>query len=112
MKVICGRVGSVEGPVRDIITNPECLDVTLAPNALFSHAVENERNAFAYLVDGQGTFDEMGDDAVGAGCFVLVSGKPLQEPVAWYGPIVMNTEEELQVAFQEYQRGAFIKSRA
>ena len=41
--------------------------------------------------------------------FLLVSGKPIREPVAWYGPIVMNTEEELQVAFREYRYGTFIK---
>jgi redox-sensitive bicupin YhaK (pirin superfamily) len=41
--------------------------------------------------------------------FLLVSGKPLHEPVAWYGPIVMNTEEELRVAFEEYENGTFIK---
>ena len=44
--------------------------------------------------------------------FLLVSGKPLQEPVAWYGPIVMNTEEELETAFAEYRDGTFIKTRA
>jgi redox-sensitive bicupin YhaK (pirin superfamily) len=42
--------------------------------------------------------------------FLLVSGKPLNEPVAWYGPIVMNTHEELRQAFQEYKNGTFIKS--
>ena len=41
--------------------------------------------------------------------FLLISGKPLHEPVAWYGPIVMNTVEELQTAFDEYQKGTFIK---
>ena len=41
--------------------------------------------------------------------FLFVSGKPLGEPVAWYGPIVMNTQEELKIAFEEYQRGTFVK---
>jgi redox-sensitive bicupin YhaK (pirin superfamily) len=41
--------------------------------------------------------------------FLFVSGRPLGEPVAWYGPIVMNTQEELKIAFEEYQRGTFVK---
>jgi len=43
--------------------------------------------------------------------FLLISGKPLNEPIAWYGPIVMNTHAELRKAFQEYQDGTFIKQR-
>ena len=43
--------------------------------------------------------------------FLFISGKPLNEPVAWYGPIVMNTQEELRVAIEEYQNGTFIKGR-
>jgi quercetin 2,3-dioxygenase len=43
--------------------------------------------------------------------FLLVSGKPLEEPVAWYGPIVMNTQEQLQQAFQELEKGTFLKIR-
>jgi hypothetical protein len=49
---------------------------------------------------------EAGSDGIR---FLLVSGKPLQEPVAWYGPIVMNTQEQLQEAFQELERGTFLK---
>ena len=41
--------------------------------------------------------------------FLLVSGKPLEEPVAWYGPIVMNTQEQLRQAFEELDRGNFLK---
>ena len=41
--------------------------------------------------------------------FLLVSGKPIEEPVAWYGPIVMNTQEELQRAVSELRDGTFIK---
>jgi quercetin 2,3-dioxygenase len=44
--------------------------------------------------------------------FLLVSGKPIQEPVAWYGPIVMNTQEQLRQAFDELERGTFLKTRA
>jgi redox-sensitive bicupin YhaK (pirin superfamily) len=43
--------------------------------------------------------------------FLLVSGKPLEEPVAWYGPIVMNTEEELRQAVSELHNGSFIRHK-
>ena len=47
-----------------------------------------------------------GDESVR---FLLISGKPLREPMAWYGPIVMNTQEELRAAFEEYENGMFLK---
>ena len=47
----------------------------------------------------------------GAGWSKLVSGKPIEEPVAWYGPIVMNTEEQLRQAYAELRDGTFIKKR-
>jgi Pirin-related protein len=49
---------------------------------------------------------QAGDDGIR---FLLVSGKPLQEPVAWYGPIVMNTQEQLRQAFNELEQGKFLK---
>jgi len=54
--------------------------------------------------------DEVAVQAGGDGIrFLLVSGKPLQEPVAWYGPIVMNTQEQLQKAFEELREGTFLQ---
>jgi hypothetical protein len=43
--------------------------------------------------------------------FLLVSGQPIGEPVAWYGPMLMNTQEKLRIAFEEYEKGTFIKRR-
>jgi len=130
VKVICGEVDGVRGPVRDIITDPEYLDVVLDSGTSFSHAVRDEHNVFAYVVEGSGRFDETEQNieaenvilfgkgrevkaqASDAGVrFLLVSGRPLREPVAWYGPIVMNTQEELQLAFEEYEKGTFIKAK-
>ncbi len=51
---------------------------------------------------------EAGEDGIR---FLLVSGKPLQEPVAWYGPIVMNTQKQLQQAFEELDKGTFLKTK-
>ena len=56
-----------------------------------------------YMIEGK---VEHGDSMGNKG---TISGKPINEPVAWYGPIVMNTEEELKQAFQEYRNGTFIK---
>ena len=50
---------------------------------------------------------QAGDDGIR---FLLVSGKPLEEPVAWYGPIVMNTQDQLKEAFKELEQGTFLKS--
>jgi hypothetical protein len=91
----------------------------------------NEKDPFSYEMEGVNYFDMQRDPFVrngtlvlfddgdqvtvstesGAVRFLLISGKPIDEPVAWYGPIVMNTEEELRIAFEEYQAGTFIKYR-
>ncbi|MFZ0449805.1 MAG: pirin family protein [Desulfatiglandaceae bacterium] len=129
VRVICGRVDDAIGPVRDIIIEPEYLDITVPPQTRFIHSTQRGHTVFAYVIEGKGFFsrDEnsfMTNEALvlfhdGAGIqvsteedgvrFLLVSGRPLNEPVAWYGPIVMNTEEELRVAFEEYRNGTFIR---
>jgi redox-sensitive bicupin YhaK (pirin superfamily) len=146
VKVICGKVNTTQGPVTDIVTDPEYLDVTVPGGATFIHPVKMGKKAFAYVIEGEGYFDrerdayshevigsnyfdfqrtclcgdqtlvlyEDGDEVSVSGNksgirFLLVSGKPINEPVAWYGPVVMNTQEELKVAFEEYRNGTFIR---
>jgi len=146
IKVIAGEAAGIKGPVRDIVSDPEYLDVTLPANAEFRHPTRRGHTVFAYIIAGQGYFcrekkpftyeaegtnyfdmqrTPFGDDGTlvmlddgdevqvfteaQSVRFLLISGKPIGEPVAWYGPIVMNTQEELQVAFEEYKNGTFIK---
>ena len=145
--MICGSVDGVDGPVCDIVTDPEYLDVTVPPGAVFTRATPRGHTMFAYVYRRQGPFCDRKDpysyqaegenyfdmerwpsSTTGIWCFsttatqsqsrpktdpvrfLLISGKPIGEPIAWYGPIVMNTQEELRVAFDELQRGTFIKA--
>jgi redox-sensitive bicupin YhaK (pirin superfamily) len=131
IKIIAGKVDKTQGPVQDIITDPEYLDVTVPRDTTFVHPTKPGFTVFAYIFDGEAYFDtghktrgENGSiilfddgDRISVTTdtsdvrFLLVSGKPLGEPVAWYGPIVMNTDEELRIAFEEYENGTFIKAK-
>ena len=148
VKIICGEVAGVKGPVQDIIIDPEYLDITVPPKSNFTRSVKRGHTVFAYIIEGKGYFDQgrdsyayeveganyfdfrrecligpenliifdAGDEVVISSGdkplrFLFVSGKPIGEPVAWYGPIVMNTQEELRIAFEEYQNGTFIKHK-
>jgi hypothetical protein len=68
--------------------------------------VEADNRSLILFDRGDEVTVQAGDDGIR---FLLVSGKPLEEPVAWYGPIVMNTQEQLQQAFAELQEGKFLK---
>jgi redox-sensitive bicupin YhaK (pirin superfamily) len=148
IRIICGEANGTRGPVRDIITEPEYLDVTVPAKSEFTHATKPGHTVLAYVIDGQACFCEQKDpfayEVEGVNYFdtqrspfvsnanlvlfddgeqivvstedepvrfLLMSGKPIREPVAWYGPIVMNTRRELQIAFEEYNNGTFIKHK-
>jgi redox-sensitive bicupin YhaK (pirin superfamily) len=128
VRVICGEIAGTRGPVQDIVTEPEYLDVEMASGKTFSHDIKEDHTVFAYVFEGSGAFgvdkvivesghlvlfDEGSEVLIDSGDeglrFLLISGKPIGEPVAWYGPIAMNTREELETAFREYRNGTFIK---
>ena len=129
VQVIAGKVGGVTGPVRDVVTSPEYLDVSVPAGKAFTHRTPRGHTVFAYVIGGQGIFSPEGEQVIGDGHlvaftegeavtvsagagpvrFLLISGRPIGEPIAWSGPIVMNTEDELRLAFEELDRGTFIK---
>jgi redox-sensitive bicupin YhaK (pirin superfamily) len=146
VRVVAGSVEGVTGPVRDVVTRPEYLEVTVPAGGTFTRAVAPGHTVFAYVIGGEGVFNhqndpysyeaegetyfdqererligdrhlvsfEDGDTVVVSAAaeplrFLLISGKPIGEPIAWRGPIVMNTQEELRLAFTELDRGTFIK---
>ena len=129
VRVIAGTYGRLTGPVREIIVDPEYLDVSVPANSKFYHQVRPGFTGIMYVFEGRCTVG-VGDPvflknrnlallAPGTvldltsgedGCrFLWISGKPIGEPIAWGGPIVMNTKEEVDQAFTEYQNGTFIK---
>ena len=148
VRLICGEVAGVRGPVQNIVIDPQVLDVTIPAKTRFTFPTQPGYTVFAYLIDGKATFcdeqDPFAYDREGSNYFdmqhdqwlgdrtlvvfedgeqilvntedypvrfLLISGRPIREPVAWYGPIVMNTEQELRQAFDELDQGTFIKKK-
>ena len=125
-EAIAGVIDGVEGPVGDLAVDVEYFDVTLAAGMAFKHVTRKGFAVFVYGINGSGysgdaliesgrcaLFGEGDSAQIGTKDgfrFLFVSGKPLREPVAWGGPIVMNSEEELAKAFQELEEGTFIKA--
>ncbi len=131
IRVIAGTVNGITGPVTGIAADPTYLDVFVPSHASFTRSINRGHTAFAYVFDGEATFAA---DDKGAGeeishprlvvwgdgdyikvvttknpvRFLLVSGKPLHEPIARYGPFVMNTREEIEQALLDLRQGAFV----
>ena len=123
VKVIAGEVGAVKGPIAQPATDPTYLDVGLTAGSAYTHALPEQHAAFLYVFEGA---VQIGSNAIKAGELVvlsegrevrlsatedsraiLVAGRPLKEPVARYGPFVMNTREQLIQAVEDFQAGKF-----
>lgn len=130
LKVISGVTSQgTTGPVSQPLTDPVYLDVTLQPDTGFNENLAADHNAFVYVINGQLVLEDTDGDQIDLGSdqlavlskgdtvalrsgdqasrFLLVAGKPLNEPVARGGPFVMNTAAEVRQAFSDYQRGNF-----
>jgi quercetin 2,3-dioxygenase len=128
IKIIAGTFGSQHGPVEDIVLKPSVWDVLVPDGKTVRIPVNPHDTVLLYVFEGSGYFDESklqlihaksgvhlsegseiqvaaGDSSVR---FLLISGAPIKEPIAWHGPIVMNTQEELHRAFEEYNNGTFL----
>jgi redox-sensitive bicupin YhaK (pirin superfamily) len=133
IRVIAGEVNGIRGPVTEIFADPTYLDVLIPANGAFSHPIEKGHTAFAYVFEGEGVFGAGGrqkDEMVthprlvvmsDTGFFearatepyvrfLLISGKPLKEPIARYGPFVMNTQDEIQQALEDLKNGTFVQN--
>jgi quercetin 2,3-dioxygenase len=128
VKVIAGDFDGTKGAVSELTMDVGYFDVGLMPRTVIEYEVPRSKNAFAVVYDGEIMVGEerkkvrsgelavlgVGDRAMAevggkAAKFLFVSGTPLREPIAWGGPIVMNTDEELGLAFDELRKGTFIK---
>ncbi len=128
VRVISGEYEGVKGAVTPDYVKPEIYDVRLEEGSEFRMKVDIKDTSFLYIFRGVVKFPSGGEigekngvqlgegDEVllkggpGGAVFMFITGKPLKEPVAWGGPIVMNTKEELQLAFQELREGTFLKT--
>jgi redox-sensitive bicupin YhaK (pirin superfamily) len=126
-RVIAGKIGETEGPVAGIVTQPTYLDVHLEARATASLALPSGHNAFVYVYEGQaligtganahlvrgdlGVLSAGSTVTIAAGeapaKLLVVAGKPLDEPVAKYGPFVMNTQQQIVQAVEDFRAGKF-----
>lgn len=125
VRVVAGRFGGAEGPVSGIATDPLYLDIALQPGTALQVPVAEGHNAFAYVFEGDGTW--LGGESLARGELavlsqgdgvqlragehaarvLLVAGRPLREPVARYGPFVMNTRQQIIEAVEDFRAGRF-----
>lgn len=127
VKVLSGEFMGVEGPVNaGIDVDPTYLDIKLEEEGEFRHGVHPKYTVLAFIIEGSIDFpvkvgegnllifdegDEIYIKSKGGARLLLLSGKPLREEIAWYGPIVMNTEEQIIEALNDLRRGTFVRDK-
>ena len=130
IRILAGQYKGAKGPVEGITVQPTFLDAELQPGAEFTWDAQPGDTVFAYCFYGTGRFAPDDDQEHGTGDAVLwdnegdtiqvrageqglrlllCAGQPLHEPIAWGGPIVMNTQAELREAFAQLDDGTFLK---
>ena len=128
IKIIAGKFGDVEGPVKGHNVNPIYFDVELKKNKKFNFILPSSHNSFIYLINGEIKIGDKTHDKISAPTliilakgeklnikgntnskFLLISGKPIGETIARGGPFVMNTKEEILKAVEDYHNGTFVK---
>ncbi len=127
VKVLSGEFGGIKGAAQDISGNPLYIDVSLDAAKEFIIDIDSASNKFLFLFEGNIFYGSDSQNMKNGSMivfesgerlkiqteekarFLIFAGNPLHEPVAWRGPIVMNTEEELDHAFKELNNGTFIK---
>ena len=127
IKIIAGKFGKAEGPVKGHNIEPIYFDVELEKNKEFNFDLPSTHNSLIYLIEGEVKVGEQNHDPVKDSTliiltkgeklkvsgltkakFLLISGKPIGEPIARGGPFVMNTKEEILKAVQDYHNGTFV----
>jgi hypothetical protein len=128
IKIIAGKFDNFEGPVKGHNVEPIYFDVELEKDKEFNFNLPSTHNSFIYLIEGEIKIGEQNHDPVKNSTlilltkgeklkvkgvtkskFLLISGKPIGEPIARGGPFVMNTKEEILKAVQDYHNGTFVK---
>jgi redox-sensitive bicupin YhaK (pirin superfamily) len=128
VRIITGSIDGARGPVAGIAADPIYLDVSVPVHSEFNHQIDRGHTAFAYVFEGRAAFANDSDEidhtrlvvlddgdfvrvvtAESSVRFLLVSGKPLGEPIARYGPFVMNTKEEIEQALADLRHGTFVR---
>ncbi|WNY25206.1 pirin family protein [Methanolapillus millepedarum] len=133
IRILAGNYNGKSGAMQADYVKINYLDVTMKPNTAWSFETNPESTLFIYILEGSSNFNGKNKNPVsvfeksavlfGGGemfettartdgvRFLLFEGKPLNEPIVWGGPIVMNTAEELEFAFYELEHGTFIKHK-